>query len=76
MTTLEKLAPIFRDVFEDDTIVPHPAMTAAEVEDWDSMGHIRLMVAIEEALRIKFSTSEISSFKNVGELVAAIDKKI
>lgn len=76
MTTLERLTPIFRDVFDDESITPHMAMTAKEVAEWDSLGHIRLMVAIEQALGIKFSTSEISNLANVGELVAVIEKKL
>jgi acyl carrier protein len=51
-------------------------MTAKEVAEWDSLGHIRLMVAIEQAFGIKFSTSEISNLANVGELVAVIEKKL
>ncbi len=76
MSTLERLAPIFRDVFDDESITPHLAMTAKEVAEWDSLGHIRLMVAIEQAFGIKFSTSEISNLANVGELVAVIEKKL
>ena len=76
MSTLEKLTPIFRDVFDDENIAPHPEMTAKEVAEWDSLGHIRLMVAIEQVFGIKFSTSEISSMANVGELIAVIEKKL
>ena len=76
MSTLEKLTPIFRDVFDDESIVPHLAMTAKEVAEWDSLGHIRLMEAIEQAFGVKFTTSEISNLANVGELVAVIDKKL
>lgn len=76
MSTLERLAPIFRDVFDDESITPHSAMTAKEVAEWDSLGHIRLMVAIELAFGIKFSTSEISNLANVGELVSVIEKKL
>ena len=76
MSTLEKLTPIFRDVFDDESIIPHLAMTAKEVAEWDSLGHIRLMVTIEQAFAIKFTTSEISSLANVGELVAVIEKKL
>jgi acyl carrier protein len=76
MTTIEKLAPIFHDIFDDDTIVPMPQMTAEDVEEWDSLAHIRLMVAIERAFGIKFATSEMNSYANVGELVAAIDSKV
>lgn len=76
MSTLERLAPIFRDVFDDESITPHLAMTAKEVAEWDSLGHIRLMVAIEQAFGVKFTTSEISNLANVGELVTVIDKKL
>lgn len=76
MSTLERLAPIFRDVFDDESITPHSEMTAKEVAEWDSLGHIRLMVAIELAFGIKFSTSEISNLANVGELVSVIEKKL
>jgi len=76
VSTLEKLTPIFRDVFDDENIVPHSDMTAKEVAEWDSLGHIRLMVAIEQAFSIKFSTSEISNMANVGELIAVIEKKL
>ena len=51
-------------------------MTAAEVENWDSMGHIRLVLAVEEAFKIKFATPEISNFANVGDLVDLIEKKM
>ena len=76
MSTLDKLAPVFRDVFDDESIVPHMEMTAREVPEWDSLGHIRLIVAIEQEFAIKFTTSEISDLANVGELVAVIDQKL
>jgi len=73
---IERLALVFREVFDDDTITPYPAMTAAEVEEWDSLSHIRLMIAIEQEFGIKFATSEISGYKDVGALVAGIDSKL
>jgi acyl carrier protein len=72
----ERLTPIFREVFDNDAIVVSPAMTAAEVEEWDSLTHIRLMVAIEQAFGLRFSTAEISSFKNVGDLARCIEGKL
>lgn len=72
----ERLTPIFREVFDNDAIVVSPGMTAAEVEEWDSLTHIRLMVAIEQAFGLRFSTAEISSFKNVGELARCIEGKL
>jgi acyl carrier protein len=72
----QKLTPIFREVFDDDSLVPHPRMTAAEVENWDSLSNIRLIVAIEEALSVNFTTAEVAGLKDVSELVAVIQRKV
>jgi len=72
----KKLAPIFRDVFDDDSIVPVAAMTAADVVGWDSLANIRMIVAVEGALGIRFSTAEITSHQNVGDFVASIHAKL
>jgi acyl carrier protein len=71
----EKLTEILHDVFDDDSIVATPELTADDVEEWDSISNVRLFVAIESELGIRFSTAEITQLKNVGELVAAIDRK-
>ena len=71
----EQLNPIFSDVFDEDVIVT-PEMTANDVENWDSLSHVRLMVAIEEHFNIHFSASEITSFKKVGDMVASIEGKL
>lgn len=71
----ERLAPIFQDVFDDDNVMPHPAMTAADVEEWDSLSHIRLIVAIEQAFSIKFSTAELASLETVSDMVALLKEK-
>lgn len=76
VNTYEKLTPIFQDVFDNDDIVLTPNLTANEVEGWDSLGHVRLMVAIEKALGISLSTSEITGLANVGELAAVISRKL
>ena len=75
-STYEQLTPIFRDVFDDDTLVPTPEMTAADVPAWDSVSHIRLIVAIEEHFGFRFETLEITDLKNVGELVGVIERKL
>jgi acyl carrier protein len=72
----EQLTSIFRDVFEDDTLVPTPTMKADDVEEWDSLNHINLMVAIETRFKIKFKTAEIESLRDVGHLVEIIEKKV
>lgn len=72
----EKITPIFREVFDDNSLVPTPAMTAKDVEEWDSLNHIRLIVSIETAFGIKFAVTEIAGLKNVGDLVALIRAKL
>lgn len=70
-----RLTTIMRDVFDDDAITATPQMTAADVRDWDSVNHVTLIVAVEEAFGIKFQTSEVEKMKNVGQMVEAIEKK-
>lgn len=71
-----RLAVIFQDVFDDHTLVPTPSMTAKDVSEWDSLNHIRLMVTIEKAFRVHFTTAEVSGFPDVGHLVEAIAAKL
>ena len=70
-----ELTPIFCDVFDEDGLVPTPDMTAKEVKGWDSVSHIRLIVAIEEQFSMRFETQEITDLKNVAALVAIIERK-
>jgi acyl carrier protein len=71
----EKLTPVFRDVFDDESLTPIAAMSADDVEDWDSLSHIRLVVAIEKAFSIRFSTAELGNLKTVADLVGLIAAK-
>jgi acyl carrier protein len=71
----QKLNKIFHDVFDDDSIVLTPELDASQVPEWDSFNHINLMVAVEQAFKIKFHTAELESMRNVGHLVALIEKK-
>lgn len=70
-----ELTKILRDVFDSDTLVATPELTAPQVEGWDSLGNVRLFLTIEGAFGVRFSAGEMSSIKNVGELVAAIVDK-
>jgi acyl carrier protein len=70
-----RLTPVFREVFDDDSIHLFPQLTAKDVDGWDSLTHIRLMLSIERALKVKFSTSEIGKLENVGELVSLIESR-
>ena len=72
----QKLNSVFQDVFDDDTIVVRDETTAADIEDWDSLEHINLMVAVEKAFGMKFSMAEVTGLKNVGEMVDVILKRL
>ncbi|MGA9670284.1 MAG: acyl carrier protein [Terracidiphilus sp.] len=71
-----KLASIFEDVFDDDSIEITPQLSAKDVDGWDSLTHIRLILTTEKAFKIKFSTSEIGKLENVGDLVALIKARV
>lgn len=76
----ERLQEIFRDVFSDETLVLTDAMTAADVDGWDSLAHINLIIAVERSLSVRFATAEISRMKdpgqNVGSFVALVQRKL
>ena len=72
----KKLDKVFRDVFDDLDIELKPETSAADIPDWTSFNHVNLIVATEQAFAIKFSTSDIESLKNVGELVALVRTKL
>ena len=67
-----RLAEIFEDVFDEDTIEITPELSAKDVDGWDSLTHIRLILTIEKAFKTKFSTSEIGRLENVSDLVRLI----
>ena len=71
-----QLTGIFHDVFDDDTLVLAPELTAASVPEWDSFNHINLIVAVESTFKIKFQTAELESMNTVGHLVELIEKKL
>jgi acyl carrier protein len=71
----EQLTQVFHDVFGDESIKVTPGMTADDVEGWDSLSNIRLIVTVERTFKVKFTMSEIGKLKNVGELVALIEKR-
>jgi acyl carrier protein len=70
-----KLNKVFDDIFDDD-INLQPETAAADIDGWDSLTHIRLMLAVERAFDIKFSAAQISSLKNIGELIDVIQSKL
>lgn len=68
----EALNEVFQDVFDDEDIRVNDATTAADIEDWDSLEHINLIVAVEKKFNIKFNMGEVNTFKNVGEMIDII----
>lgn len=72
----QRLTEVFQDVFDEDSIELTPKLSADDVDGWDSLTHIRLILTIEKAFKIKFSTTEIGKLENVGDLVALIQGKV
>lgn len=72
----ERLHEVFWDVFDDENIRIGEETTANDIEDWDSLEHINLVVAVEKKFNIKFNMGEVNSMKNVGEMVDIILKRI
>jgi acyl carrier protein len=73
---LAKVADLMADVFDLDDFVVVNETSADDIEEWDSLSHIRFMISLERAFGVKFSNEEIAELKNVGELVAVIEKKL
>jgi acyl carrier protein len=67
--TFTRLTTIFREVFDDDDLVLKPELTANDVDGWDSLAHIRLILSVQKAFGVKFSAVETSRLKNVGDLM-------
>ena len=72
----EQLQIIFRDVFEDETLIIQDDMTADDVEDWDSLTHFKMIMEVEQKFNIKFSIDEMEKLANVSDLVTRIEKHI
>ena len=74
------LQEVFRDVFDDPTIVLKDEMSAEDFDDWDSLQHINIIIATERSLNTRFTTSEISSLKqpnqNIGTFIKLLQQKL
>lgn len=71
-----RLADVFRRMFGDQTLSLSRSTTAGDVEGWDSLMHVNLIVAIEREFEIRFTTREITALKNVGDMLDLITRKI
>ena len=73
---LEKVQDVFREELELDDLILADETTADDVEEWDSLSHVQLVVALEKTFGIKFTSREILSWDNIGDLVDCIGKKL
>ena len=73
---IEKLTAIFHEIFNDNNIVLRDDMTAADVENWDSLTHMLMISKVEEEFGIKFKLKELNKLKMVGDLIAIIESKL
>lgn len=73
---VSRVNSIFCDIFDDDSIVISDEMTAADIDDWDSLEQINLLVAMERAFDIKFSVGEVEGLANVGEMLDLVARKL
>tara|TARA_B100000787_G_C16122023_1_gene263158 strand:- start:415 stop:654 length:240 start_codon:yes stop_codon:yes gene_type:complete len=73
---LKNLSNIFKDVMEDENLIIDKSFTAKDIDGWDSLTHIMLIFEIEKNFEIKFLSSEMTSWSNIGEIVMSIKSKL
>ncbi len=73
---MNEVTRIFKDVFDDDELVISESTSAENIEDWDSLGQINLLIAMEKKFTIKFDIREVTSIQNVGDMINLIERKI
>lgn len=76
MEIRERLQNVFRDIFDDESIELFDEMTSDDIEDWDSLMHMNLIIGIEHEFNIKFTVEEVIKAENVGEFISMIEDKI
>ena len=73
---MEKVNEIFRDVFDDDSLVITDSTNSDDIEDWDSLEHISLIISMEKEFNLKFDIKEVNKLENVGQMVDMIREKL
>jgi acyl carrier protein len=76
MDMLAELTPIFHEVFDDDSVVITRQTTANDIDAWDSLSHMNMVMAVEVKFGIRFALGELQSLKNVGDLIDLTEKKL
>jgi acyl carrier protein len=76
MNVRERMNKVFREIFEDQTIQLKDETTAQDIEGWDSLRHIDLIMQLEEEFHLRFTVDDISGLKNVGEMIAMLERKL
>ena len=74
--TLAQLTAVFQDVFDDTDLQITRSTSANDVENWDSVSHVTLMLNVEKKFQVRFSSSEVAKLQNVGELIDLIEKRV
>ncbi|MFO0587260.1 MAG: acyl carrier protein [Polyangiaceae bacterium] len=72
----KQLTAVFHDVFDDESIVLSDKTTAKDIPDWDSLTHVNLIVAVEKAFKVRFSTKDVQGLANVGEFIDLLARKL
>ena len=75
-TSLAELGAVFKQVFDDDSIELTRETTADDIDDWDSLTHMNLVIALELKFKIKFALGELQRMKNVGDLLDLVTRKL
>jgi acyl carrier protein len=73
---LQAVTVVFRDVLDLPDLTLSPATTAGEVEAWDSLSHVQLVVAVEKRFQVRFTAKEIQSFTCVGDMIECTSRKM
>lgn len=73
---LTRLTALFQEVFDDDEITLRHATTAQDIEGWDSLMHVTLMVQIEKRFGVRFSSAEVAGLENVGQLIELLQSRL
>ena len=73
---LNRIKQVFREVFADENIEINPSTSAEDIEEWDSLTHVRLIISHELEFGLRFSTSEVGDLKTVRDLISLIASKL